>query len=134
MGVAWSLFPPSVASFFRPPSIMRGPRNAPNCGHALKVMTDVGAQQNKHHSLNSDLFFHHATFPDPNSNHIHDGGANDVATFLRDESDRRLEMAFHSFDYDHSGTICRSELRDILRALGHNPDEEKVNDLMARVS
>ena len=45
----------------------------------------------------------------------------------------KLQHAFYSFDSDHSGSICRSEFRDILRALGHNPSENEVNDLMAVV-
>ena len=39
------------------------------------------------------------------------------------ESVRLLMDAFNLYDKDNSGSICRDELRDVLRATGKNPTE-----------
>ena len=41
------------------------------------------------------------------------------------ESVRLLVDAFNLYDRDNSGSICRDELRDVLRATGTNPTEGK---------
>ena len=42
------------------------------------------------------------------------------------ESARHLLVdAFNLYDRDNSGSICRDELRDVLRATGKNPTEGK---------
>ena len=43
------------------------------------------------------------------------------------ESVRLLVDAFNLYDKDNSGSICRDELRDVLRATGKNPTEGREN-------
>ncbi len=52
---------------------------------------------------------------------------------MREHQRRRLEKAFHLFDLDQSGSISLSELRDVLQALGCNPTEKEVVQIMAQV-
>ena len=42
------------------------------------------------------------------------------------ESVRLLVDAFNLYDRDNSGSICRDELRDVLRATGKNPTEGRT--------
>ncbi len=51
---------------------------------------------------------------------------------LREEELGELNAAFAKFDLDDSGSINRSELRDVLRSLGHNPTEYQVHEVMVR--
>ena len=51
-----------------------------------------------------------------------------------DEGERLLVAAFNLYDRDHSGSICRDELRDVLRATGRNPTEGKAGKNTVLVS
>lgn len=59
----------------------------------------------------------------------------DKIDFFKDlgENMELLEQAFNMFDADGSGTISRNEFRNVVRSLGHNPSEEQINLLMAKV-
>merc|ERR1719242_1966074 len=59
----------------------------------------------------------------------------ETSDFFKDlgENVDLLEQAFRMFDKDGSGIISRAEFRNVVRSLGHNPSEEQINLLMARV-
>ncbi|TRY76469.1 hypothetical protein TCAL_05346 [Tigriopus californicus] len=106
MGGLLSTLFASFATWIRPTSSRRGPRAPANSGNLFRV---------------------------PGSLPTHGYDQEDSVTLdIRRHNRAQLEWAFNTFDTDNSGTICRSELRDVLRALGHNPSEDQVNDLMAR--
>lgn len=59
----------------------------------------------------------------------------ETSDFFKDlgENIELLEQAFRMFDIDGSGIISRKEFRNVVRSLGHNPSEEQINLLMAKV-
>merc|ERR1712025_801952 len=50
-----------------------------------------------------------------------------------DEQIEEFKQAFYSFDEDGEGTIGRSELGDLLEALGENLSANEVDEMMAEV-
>ena len=44
-----------------------------------------------------------------------------------------LEEAFNLCDHDKNGTICSSEIGLVLRALGFNPTEREVKDIVDEI-
>ena len=44
-----------------------------------------------------------------------------------------LEEAFNICDKDKNGTICSSEVGLVLRALGFNPTEREVKEMVAEI-
>ena len=50
-----------------------------------------------------------------------------------DADEEQLRNVFDFFDQDGSGLISRGELRNGLRHLGRNPDEEAINLLLAKI-
>ena len=56
-----------------------------------------------------------------------------VEAAVRAENRRQLSAAFSEFDSDGSGTLSVTELRNMLRALGHNPCEAQLEEVMNRV-
>jgi len=50
-----------------------------------------------------------------------------------DEQIDEFKQAFYSFDEDGEGTIGRSELGDLLEALGENLTEGEVDEMMGEV-
>lgn len=59
----------------------------------------------------------------------------ETSDFFKDlgENIELLDQAFRMFDIDGSGIISRKEFRNVVRSLGHNPSEEQINLLMAKV-
>merc|ERR1712080_222212 len=59
----------------------------------------------------------------------------ETSDFFKDlgENVELLEQAFRMFDIDGSGIISRNEFRNVVRSLGHNPSEDQINLLMAKV-
>ena len=41
-----------------------------------------------------------------------------------------MQAAFNLFDLDGNGVICSKELGTLLRALGQNPTDEELDELM----
>ena len=47
-----------------------------------------------------------------------------------DEDRQMFESAFSLFDLDGNGVICSKELGALLRALGQNPTDDELEELM----
>ncbi len=56
-----------------------------------------------------------------------------VATELTEEQIAELKEAFNEFDDDGSGTITTKELGYAMRAMGYNPTESELVDLINEV-
>ena len=52
-----------------------------------------------------------------------------VPAFSKEDKEM-LRSAFSLFDLDGNGVICNEELGTLLRALGQDPSEEELNELM----
>eukprot|EP00095_Tigriopus_kingsejongensis_P001068 maker-scaffold631_size122145-snap-gene-0.42 protein:Tk01068 transcript:maker-scaffold631_size122145-snap-gene-0.42-mRNA-1 annotation:"calmodulin" len=103
MGIMSSNCYATLVSWIRPMSTGRGPRPIASTGNVLRM---PGSLQT------------------PGSVSCCEDVEQDIQRQNRD----RLKWAFNSFDTDHSGTLCRTELRDVLRALGHNPTEDQADE------
>ena len=63
--------------------------------------------------------------------------------YLKDKMEKKMDMedvriaefkeAFDEFDKDHSGTISPDELLGVLRAMGQNPTEDELLNLVLEV-
>lgn len=51
----------------------------------------------------------------------------------KSEEEQILEEAFNLCDHDKNGTICSSEIGLVLRALGFNPTEREVKDIVDEI-